>query len=381
MAYSDSVALFQARCLANLPQAAVGGNSVIYNLAQAFLAADADTNYALTQSTPNLFLAQATGSALDAKAADYGVSRNIGVAAIASVVFSVQSAAPATLTIPAGTLISTVGDGIVTVPVIYVTTAVATISSGFTASNAVSAVAQTNGVVGNVAIGAVSVVVTSFSFGAATVTNAAPATGGVDPDSDATLRNKAFAAISAKYSTTAIQAAIMAVPGVFDAYVFDPQDGGGKIAYMWCDVSGATPGLSGTTPGSTTVSGTITAATLAASVDAAVLAVLPPNITPVRSSFIVDNVTAVSVVWSGPSTLSTSTIDPLIKAAVVGYLQGLVHNQIPTVFGMSQYVQFQLGFSLSNFTITSSTPTFSGSAANNTIWRCTGGVGVVTVTP
>ena len=134
MAFNDTVALFQARLQANLPGAAVGGNSMFLAYAQALLAAVDDTNYTIAATAPNLSITTAAGPALDTKAADYGVSRSLGVASTGTVQFSVNPAAAATITIPVGTVMQTPGDGITTIPISVATTAVATISSGQTTS-------------------------------------------------------------------------------------------------------------------------------------------------------------------------------------------------------------------------------------------------------
>lgn len=395
MAFADNLATFTQRMTANLPSASVGGQSVLLNLAQAFLSADADTQYLIQQATPNLFVTQATGANLDAVVANYGVSRNLGVVATGSVVFSIQAAATATITIPSGTVLSTVGDGVTTIPQLFVTGATATINISATSSNSVAVTATVPGSAGNVLASAISLIVTPVSSATYTVANASSTTGGTDPDTDQTLRNKALVAIVGKYTAAQVQAAILAVPGVFDAYVFDPQSGSGFIYYYWCDSTGAATGTTGGSivgsgaPDSTNYLSGATLAGLAATVDAAVRAVLPPNITPRIGNaggspdqvFNAVNLTAVAVTWSGPANLQAGTIDPLIQAAVAAYVLALKHNQAVTVFGMSQAVQTALGGVLSNFTLTSTTPSSSGSA-QTTIYRLNGSpTSVVTVTP
>jgi|GEM_PF-6517545 len=390
-AFADNVALFQQRITANLPAASVGGQSVLFNLAQAFLSADADTQYLIQQATPSLFVLQATGANLDAVVANYGIARNLGSAATGNVVFSVQVAATATITVPSGTVVQTVGDGVTTIAQLYTTQAAATINIGATSSNSVAIVANLPGSAGNVAIGAISVISNPSSTASYTVTNAAITTGGIDADTDQSLRNKAVAAFSSKYTTAAITAAILAVPGVYDAYVFDPQSGSGFIYYYWCDSAGANGGVSGGSILSGDSTNYLSGATLtglAATVDAAVRAVLPPGITPrignagsAGQIFNAINLTNVTVTWAGPSALQPATIDPQIQAAVAGYVQALKHNAGTTVFLMGQAVQQALGFSLSNFTLTSTTPA-SSAVAQTTIYRLNGNpTSVVTVTP
>ena len=376
MAFNDTVALFQARLQANLPGAAVGGNSMFLAYAQALLAAVDDTNYTIAATAPNLSITTAAGPALDTKAADYGVSRSLGVAATGTVQFSVNPAAAATITIPVGTVMQTPGDGITTIPISVATTAIATISSGQTTSASVAVQALATGTTGNAAAGTVTIMATAI--GGVAVTNAGALTGGTNADTDPLLRSRSVAAIATKYTTTAIAAAAIAA-GAYDAAAYDPQDGTGRVAYAWCDVLGNTGGLSGAgvipTAGFSTASGTVGAGTLAALIDAAVVAVCPPGITLYRCTFqagtIFSAAAALPVTYSAPSSLSSSVIGPQIQNAVVAYVQGLLHGQIPTVFGMAQSVQQAVGFTLTNFALGSTTPAI-GAASAAALYRATG---------
>lgn len=358
MSLADALARFQARAQSNLPQLAVGGTSVAFNLARAFLSDAEDTRYLITQSAPNMAVSTATGAALDAKAADYGITRGPGTYSTGTVIFSVPSGvAPVTYTFPAGTVLSTPGDGVTSQPVYFTTTAATSISSGSSSSPSVAVQAQKAGSGGTVGAGAISVIVTAGLSGF-TVTNAAGTSAAIDPDTDTQLRARIFSTIAPRYAAAALAATALAVSGVYDVYVLDPQDGTGGLTISWADVLGAQPGATGT------------------ALQAAVNAVLPAGIKAsaiTYAAFTIDNVTAMALSYSAPTSVLSSTIEPQIQTAVKAYIQGLVHNQVPTIFGLISYVVQATGYVLFNLVYTSSTPTIVGATpSNTTLWRLTG---------
>jgi hypothetical protein len=78
-------------------------------------------------------------------------------------------------------------------------------------------------------------------------------------------------------------------------------------------------------------------------------------------------------------------VDPLIIAAVTAYFNSLLHNQVPTIFGLSQAVQAALGNSLTNLTASGMVTTPAGGSLTDTpapskIYRAAANI-TVTVTP
>lgn len=395
MSLQDTVARFTARLGPNAPQLALGVDTRLLTVAQAILADSESVNQAVANIQPLLAVATLTGAALVRRAGDFGVKPNPGAYASGTGVFktgpgSAPPAATQTITYPAGTIVGTAGNGVTTPLVTYVTESTVSIASGQTTSPVVSYVAEQVGVAGNVAAGAITIVVTqgaSGVFSNATADGGTAATGGEDPDSDGEIRDKIYAVIRPRYGVSAIEAAILAVPGVYDCYVEDSTMGApaGTITYYWCDQYGVQTNAS--------------YPTLATDVQAAVAAVLPPSQVANSAAFTVVNLSAVAVTYSAPAALQTSTLQPQIQVAVAAYIQGnggtqsgLIHDQIPNMFAMGSAIQTGVNPqslaplnvptvpSLTYFALTSSTPAI-GSAAPTTLYRLTGSASsVVTAT-
>jgi len=489
MSLEDAKARFIARLAPNAPQLALSDGTTLLFIAQALLAEAEDVREAALSIGPRLFVATSSGTDLDARAADFGVFRSPGAPSTATVVFKAPAAVPSTVTVPAGSIVTTAGDGITTVPQAFATGGVATIPPGATTSasnqqetvtitgspgggyitlthvgqttghiayNAAAADVQTalvalsnvgnNSVTGspNVAVGgpnggpwvvtwqgnlggliftvmsasgagltggsspAVSSSITTAVAGTA-VTNTAnsamgnvaagtivafatqttnlavsnavadggtAATGGADPDADATVRSAVSKVITPRWGAAAVEAAILAVPGVYDAYVHDPQDGSGVITYYWCDVLGNQTNSN--------------YPSMATQVTSAAQQGVPPSVTANSATFTIHDLTAVAVSYSAPAAVQTATVGPQIQAAVAAYIQGngnprsgVQHNQIPLAFAMGSAVQTGVNaqsnaalgttpvVGLTLFSLTSSTPAI-GSASNTVLYRLTG---------
>lgn len=390
-AFSDAQADLQARLLAAAPWLTQSLQSVTFSLMNTFLGTDAQTNVALANSAPNITYTTATGIPLINKAADYGVNYNTGLAATAYVVFYLQSPAVMTQIIPAGTIVSTAGGGITSPQIQFATQSAAIISSGTTNCVVpIQCIATGPGANTNVAAATITAVglssVTGLFVSNDTTVNGVAnpngaGVGGADPDSISTLRNKIAVVTSPQYGVAAYQKALLAVPNVYDAYVFDPQSGSDYIYYYWCEVDGTAPTISGGSvvgSGSPDVTNYISGATLsgvAAAADAAIRGVLGAQVLvrlggagSATSPFTVDNLTAISYSYSAPAALQSSFLQPLINAGLQAYVQALIHNQIPTQFGAAQAAQAATGFALTNFVLGSTTPAI-GAASNTTIYR------------
>ena len=348
MAFVDDLARATSRLQVNLPQAAIGGSSSIYNLLSAFMSSKADTDFLIAQSSLNMFLTTATGAALDTKASDYGVSRNLGIPATVTLVFSTQANAVTTINIPAGVFVSTPGDGVTTIAQAFVTQVATTIAAGTNTSAPVPANCTVSGIIGNVATGSVTVVVTPLGPINYTVTNTALATPGTDPDTDAVLRNKVLAQLLPKYGTNAISSAILAA-GAYDAYV---ATSAGAITYYYSDILGGQP------------------AALTTAVAAAVVASSPANLATTPAAFTVTNYTAagsIVVTFTAPIAFQGGAYLANVQLAVMAYIQGLTHGQTPNTYGISNYVQSAVGY-LINFNCSTAFTT----ATNTALYRATG---------
>jgi hypothetical protein len=249
------------------------------------------------------------------------------------------------------------------------------VASAITTASAptVAATATVNGAAGNVNAGKITSLPGSPL--AVTVTNEGAASGGRDPWTDQQLRNAILARILPQYGAAALQAAILAAntsPAVYDAYVLDPQTGSGALTYYWALSDGTTPGLSG---------GVVTAGTTAATVDAALRAVLPPNEVPTASAFSLTTISAVNITYSVPLSIQSSQIEPLIKQAVVDYINGsttssppqpgVQHGAAPNATGMQRVVDLETGGVLAFFEITSTFPS-TLTASNTALFRISG---------
>jgi hypothetical protein len=526
LSFSDDLALASARLAALAPYLTQAPTSVMMNLLQAHLSSLSDTQTAITNSAANITYTTASGAALVAKAADYNVTPSAGTAAISDVVFTVQAPPVTSLPIPAGTIVSTAGDGTTAPQINFSTmvdsaidagqtiagasigpvvagsgtsvaaglvvgtstlqvpptlsgatwlivatgtggydlstatpggppTPVASLATGTTYDDAtlipgvafsvagpltsgesasfstggapVSCQCTQAGVIGNVlAATSPTTGICLVSLGQApglAVSNAlvvagtdnpgGAGTGGVDPDTDAQIRNKVAVRATPLYGVRNAQAAILSVAGVYDAYVYDPLGDpaytsgfAGYIYYAWCDATGAAPAIIGgsvhTGPENTApVYLTYTSLSgLAAQVDAQIRAYLPAGLVPrllgnggVSSPFLVSTVSAASVVYSAPPNVQPSVVDPIIKAAIVAYLNGgtvsgitfpgLAHNEVPTSYGLHQAIAQATGYAVTNvstLTLTCTTGGLDGTPAPTLIYRSAPNI-TITVTP
>lgn len=162
----------------------------------------------LEQIYTSAYPTMATGANLDAAVAFMGFTRLPATNATGTVTYSRTTAAPAAITIPAGSRVSN-ADG----SIIYRTSAAATLALGGTSVN-VAVVAQAAGTDGNVSASVINHILDPIS-GIESVTNAAETTGGTDAESDAMLRLRVRTyAPGAKATLLALHNAITAVTGV-----------------------------------------------------------------------------------------------------------------------------------------------------------------------
>jgi len=375
----DSYAEWVARIGSNAPALSLSDMMYGVAFAQSILSDNQDIRRTLTQNTSNISVLTAVGMALDALAANVGIRRIPATPTIITEQFSRANPGDTTttITISAGTVLTTQGDGVTVIPQGFSTNSVATISAGSATPVTVSMTATTAGGAGNVAPNSVTIPVVATGGAVAwTATNPAQGAGGAlgyttagtdgeypSPGAgDVKLQARIQANTQPIYSSAAVTNAILAISNVTDALVVDPQNGNGTLTYYWGQADGTTPGLSGST---------ITTGTLAQTVDSAVRGVLPPNVVPTASAFTVTTLTNVTVSFSAPATIATATVTPQIQVAIVAYVNALPHGQVPTVFGIINAVNAATGYVPSNVTLTSTTPTI-GAASTTGEYRITG---------
>lgn len=189
---------------------------------------------------------------------------------------------------------------------------------------------------------------------------------GTDTADAGTIQAAINGARQLAYTTATVENAILAAspqPGVYDAYV--PTGGSGAFTYYWCDQSAGQ------------------AAPVAALVNATLPYTIPPNIAATPGAFTISTVGAVAATYSAPAGTASTSIEPAIRAAIAQYFNGdgqtprsgLLHNQAPTAFGITQAVLAATGYVPTLFTVGTS----FGAAAPTTLYRL-GGAATITLT-
>lgn len=366
MAFIDDIITFQNRLSSNAPYLSFGSQSFIQNLTLAFLSANADTQTLIANNAINMYASTAQGSALIAKANDLNIYPSPGVAATTSVVFSIAAALTVPISLAAGTYVATVGDNITVISQVYATTTAATIPAGSLTSGSVPVQAVIAGSAGNVPSGAIVVMISPVGVASVSVTNPVAATGGIDPDTSAIVRQKILAALSPATSASNMQNAVLSVAGVVGASVVDPQDGSGIIHVYWGDINAS-----------------VTNSVTQAAVQLAVNNTLPLGLKAVTPAAFptINNVTAIAVTASIASNLSQTAMLPILQAGIQAYFQGLIPGAVPNNFSLASYMYRYTGNTLLNFLVTSSTPVLGGTPSPSVWWRMTGvASSIITVT-
>jgi uncharacterized phage protein gp47/JayE len=175
----------------------------------------------LTQVQNAEFILTATGSYLDLKAADVGVTRKPAVAATGAGHFIAPTPPSSNEVISIGTLVAAEPVDPTANPIVYATTATATILAGQTTSNVVTFTAVAAGSSGNQVIGAVNQNINA-PFGVS-FANTVAATGGADIETDASLQSRALAAVpnASQGTKAALENAALSYAGVSSARLLD----------------------------------------------------------------------------------------------------------------------------------------------------------------
>jgi uncharacterized phage protein gp47/JayE len=198
----------------------------ITEMEQAAAAAMADhlTEYAASRVKAT-FLDGAFGDDLTTLADDrYGIQREQANAATVTVTFT-RSSGVLTGTIPGGTVVATQKDSLGN-EVQYITNADDGWSVG-ALTHSIACTCTQNGVVGNVAAGAINRLVTTGLFDTFTITNAARAAGGAEEEDDDSLKDRcrAFFTTLRRGTLAALEFGAKTVAGCANAIAAEPGDG------------------------------------------------------------------------------------------------------------------------------------------------------------
>jgi hypothetical protein len=326
---AQQAAAIQGAC-SQLVDFSVG--SVLYAITQSNAAVAAWFQWLLLLVLQTTRLATSTGSDIDSFLADFGVTRLQAVAATGQVTLSRYSATAAA-SVPVGATVRT-GDLSVSFAILADTTNPAYSAALFNGSGGyliaanvqsltVNVQATTAGTVGNVQIGAISLMGSSTP-GVDTVTNAAAFVNGVNAQSDAQARSlfPAFIASRAKATLAAIQYAISTTQQGLSSYISECVDEAGRFfpGKVICTIDNGT----GAPPQSLI-------SAVYASVDAVraagvMIAVHAPTVLPIQVSL---------VITVGPGGVKAN-LQPLVQQAVQTYVNTLSVGALCSITQIAQ---------------------------------------------
>lgn len=223
--FSETDTQVYERLVSDLPTLP-GGNvfntregSVIHGLLQPFVVERRRVLSLLQELATSTFLLYADGEFLELRAQEAGVTRGGAMAATVTLTISGDDGTE----VPAGSVFATEGNPITGDPGIsFITQETGTITGG---AISVSALADTTGSLGNVGADTVRLIVDAPS-GVVGVTNVNPASGGVDEQSDESLRRAALQRLAAfpesgnanTYRTLALQNSDVGIADVDDLW-------------------------------------------------------------------------------------------------------------------------------------------------------------------
>jgi uncharacterized phage protein gp47/JayE len=194
-----------ARTVARSSLVGLTRNSVVFHILAAAANEDAEQYFQIARLRELFSIDSATGSDLDARAAEIQpefVTRRAALSASGTVVFS-RPGTTGTVAIPSGTIVAASdAQG----QIKFRTTAASSIDAGFSSSAVVNVVAVEAGIRGNVSAGAINQFVSRIA-GVTTVTNAAAYSNGRDRESDGNFRArlKAFIQAISRGTPTALE--------------------------------------------------------------------------------------------------------------------------------------------------------------------------------
>lgn len=330
MSFNDDLAIWQQILLANAPQLTVSQSSVIYNVASSLISKMGDLQDYMASQAPGMTLAGSNPTQLPLKAQDYGQSQNQGQAATATLTFTIPVNPNADTIFRATSVFTTAGDNVSTPAIPFSLLSDVTVPKNSTSATG-TIQCQLLGTIGNVAAHTITIPVNQYS--GLTVDNASPASGGIDPTDPTVLKNQCYTFMVPKYSAADIAAAGLAIPGVFDIYVSDPQNGHAVTVY-WYDVADASnPSY-------------ISGGTLAAAINNA----LPPAVTnPATLTEMTGVAMDITASWTRASGI-TQSFTTTVTNTIIAYMNGIKHGSGPNVWGLTNAIYQAVGTSFSAFT-------------------------------
>lgn len=202
--------------------------SVAFTLLAAFSVAVDALGMQIFMTRQAAYISTATGDDLDAKVADFGLTRNEAIPASGTFTFTKNNAAAANIDIPAGSLISTIATSSETA-VTYATNVDAMLPIGET-SVEVECTCQVSGSGGNISAGS-NLLIASMIPGIDGVTLEESITNGDDDETDDALRARGLAAFQALAHGTiaSYKNIVMSVSGISDAIVVPLGRGPGTV--------------------------------------------------------------------------------------------------------------------------------------------------------
>lgn len=290
--------------------------SYIYDALAAATADIAQMKIDMGQYLSRGFASTTFGQYLDLRCQEHGLTRKDAVSATGQVKISGTAGIP----IPVGTMVATPADSATDTVAIQFST-LADLTLGVDGSGAVDIKAVMAGESGNVAAGAISVVVKSMN-GVTSVTNPVPTSGGADTENDISLLSRFLAKVQnpgtsgnkADYLNWALE-----VPGVGGAQVIPLWNGPGTVKVVLVD--------SDKLPASQAIVDAVQAY-IAPTDEGTGEAPIGATVTVVAATAVNIDVTA-TVVITGAKTIDD--IKAAFKSSLADYLQGLAFAQDPTV--------------------------------------------------
>lgn len=202
--------------------------SVVYTLLSAISVGIDALGMAIFMAQLAAYISTAIDTDLDNKVADYGLTRKAASASTGSFTFTKNNVSASNVTIPAGTLISTVPSNSSTI-VSFTVDADTVLVAGQT-SVLVSATCQTAGSTGNLSA-STPLLISSSVAGIDGVSLATNITNGADIETDDALRARGLAAFTALAHGTAVsyQEIVLAISGITSAVVIAQNRGPGTV--------------------------------------------------------------------------------------------------------------------------------------------------------
>lgn len=329
------------------------------------------------------YILTATGSDLDNKAADVGVTRKVAVAATGQVQFSQNPPPAQNLTIPAGFVVSAEPADPAGAPILYTTQAAITYLAGQANSPLVAISAQNAGSAGNVPAGAINTCISS-NPGGLTVTNPQATAGGADVEGDDSpnggLRARALAAIpnASQCTIVAIQNAALSYAGVTSAVLKDNTASDGVtfergVCQLYVDDGSGNMGANNPTLINTIqtdfTNGKYRAAGVQVYVHGSTQAAVTVALTYNPSLAYIQSVN------------TQASVDAAVQAAVLAYISALPIGRAATIAGIIDAVENVPGVAnvvVSSVKINGSNADFVPSVSQSV--RCTHGLTDITIT-